>query len=274
MKGYLVIAGGNVKSKVILEEFIRLAGGDNAKIAIVPTAAGDTFEASEKLTDLFHSCGVNKDRIIVVRVDPDKEESISWKVCGDNFINLDFLEGVTGVWFGGGDQIKIIRGFLRPDGSDTRLLECMREILYSGGVIGGSSAGAATMSTSMIARGTSEGAMKEAPCRDYIEYSKKPEFEEKGVLLITKGLGFFKYGIIDQHFEERQRQGRLLEALFNEGILVGYGISEDTALVCDLEKEEMKVIGSGRVTVMDISEGKAAGRNNIKIVEKRKFDIL
>lgn len=272
MEGHLVIAGGNVRSRDIYKEFIQLAGGDRARIAIVPTAAENTAAALEKLSDVFEGCGVNKKRIVRLKIDPEKREDSEWKISGDFYECLDFMEDVTGVWFGGGDQNKIARGFLREDGTDTKLLGRVREILEKGGVVGGSSAGAAIMGKSMIGGGTSEGALSEPHCRDYEEYKKRPEFEKAGVLLITKGLGFFEHGIIDQHFEERRRHGRLIEALFAEEMSRGYGISEDTAMVCNLDSNELRIIGSGRATLINISEGirrKVRGFSefeNIKII--------
>jgi cyanophycinase len=272
MEGHLVIAGGNIRSRDIYKEFIQLAGGDRASIAIVPTAAENTAAALEKLSDVFEVCGVNKERIVRIKINPDMREDSEWKISGEFYECLDFMEDVTGVWFCGGDQNKIARGFLREDDTDTKLLGRVREIVLKGGVVGGSSAGAAIMGKSMIGGGTSEGALSEPHCRDYVEYRQKPELEEAGVLLLTKGLGFFECGIIDQHFEERRRHGRLIEALFAEEIPLGYGISEDTAMVCNLESKDIRVIGSGRVTIINISEGvrkKVRGFSefeNIKII--------
>lgn len=267
MKGKLVIAGGSIKSNIIYEEFVKLAGGETARIAVIPTAAEDTEAVLERFSNIFTNCGVCSKRIIYIKIDPDKKNMGDWKSCGDDFKCFDFLDNVTGIWFVGGDQVKIIRGFLRSDGTDTNLLSRIRGILSNGGIIGGSSAGAAIMSESMIGGGTSEGALASTPCKDYIEYRKTPEMEDKGVLLISKGLSFFKYGIIDQHFEERKRQERLIEALFTEKVDKGYGISEDTAIICDLEMGMIKVLGSGRVSVIDISMGQ---RNNVKVVALEK----
>jgi cyanophycinase len=252
MKGNLVIAGGNIKGNIIYKEFIKLAG-NCGKIAIVPTASEDTNDALIYNTDIFEKCGVDKNDIVGVKVNIEKPSYGDWKKCGDDFESLDFLDDVKGVWFCGGDQIRIIRGFKRSDGTETKLLKKINDILEEGGVIGGSSAGAAIMSEVMIGGGTSLGALTKTPYYDYIEYRKKPELEENGVLLITKGLGFFKGGIIDQHFDERGRHGRLLEVLLTEKVNKGYGIAEDTAIVYDVEKGTARIIGSGGVTIIDTS---------------------
>jgi cyanophycinase len=165
MKGKLVIAGGSIKSNIIYEEFVKLAGGETARIAIVPTAARDAEAALERFSKKITNCGVCSKRIIYIKIDPDKNNMDNWKSCGDDFKCLDFLDNVTGIWFVGGDQVKIIRGFLRSDGTDTKLLSRIRDILSSGGTIGGSSARAAIMSESMIGGGTGEGSLVTTPCK-------------------------------------------------------------------------------------------------------------
>jgi len=256
MKGHLVIGGGSIVSDVIYKEFIRLAGGKASKIAIIPSASVEPPRALGNLLDIFEDCGMDKNNIIGIKVDTDTEEGSGWKRSGDDFEALDFLDGVKGVWFAGGDQVKIIRGFQRRDGSDTKILLKIREILSNGGVVGGTSAGAAIMSEVMIGGGTGFGALSGLHYHNYIEYRKWPELEENGSLLIMGGLGFFKEGIIDQHFDKRKRLGRLLEVLFAANVKKGYGISEDTAMIYDMEKSIVRAAGSGGITIVDISKAK------------------
>jgi cyanophycinase len=253
MKGNLVIAGGNISSNMIYETFVELAGGNNAKIAIVPTAASDTEAAFHRYSEIFQGCGVKSEEIICIKVDPDKEPTDGWRNSGDDFESNAFLNNITGVWFVGGDQIKIIRGFLTTNGYETKILAKFKEILNQGGVIGGSSAGAAIMSEVIIGGGTSAGALGTTIYKDFNFYRSKPELEEKGKLLITKGLGFFKDVIIDQHFDKRRRMGRLVKALFEEKISRGYGVAEDTAMIYNIEKDLVTVIGTGRVAIINIS---------------------
>lgn len=260
VKGHLVIAGGSIKGDVIYKRFIDLAGGVNSKIAIVPTGTKDALETLLDYTKVFENCGVIKDNIIGIKINPDINIDGEWKSCGDDFENFDFLKDVRGVWFTGGDQVRIIQGFLRSDGTETTILNQIKTILNTGGVIGGSSAGAAIMSEIMIAGGTSLGALCLPEYTDYVEYRKKPELEENGVLLIMKGLGFLNIGVIDQHFNKRNRLGRLIEVLFSEKINIGYGISEDTAIVYSREDGIVQPIGTGGVTIVNIS---AASKSKI-----------
>lgn len=274
MKGHLVIAGGNIKNKTIYTNFIKLAGGEKAKMAIIPTASEEASISLIKITKEFRECGVAEDNIIWVKIDPYMEDSKDWKKCGDDFENLDFLNGVTGIWFVGGDQIKVLKGFLRDDGKDTELLIRIKDILQDGGVIGGTSAGAAIMSETMIGGGTSFGALSMPKYKDYIEYRNKPDLENTGVLLIIKGLGFFKGGVIDQHFNTRDRIGRLTEVLFSEKVSKGYGISEDTAIVYDIEKGSMSVIGGGGITIIDITEASHSKIDNYSKITNLKISYL
>jgi cyanophycinase len=278
VKGQLIIAGGNIKDKAIYEKFLELADEDNKKIAIIPTASLEAQITLEKHIKIFTQCGIAEDRIIGIKVDPDFKmvgnEHSDWKNCGDDFENLDFLNDVKGIWFTGGDQIKIIKSFIRSDGSDTKLLKKIRDILGNGGVVGGSSAGAAIMSEVMIGGGTSLGARDMPIFKDYEEYRKIPELEDKGVLLITKGLGFLKEGIIDQHFDERNRIGRLSQTLYDSKVNRGYGISENTAVVYDIEKGNLGRIGCGGVTIIDMADLINAEIENYSEIKSIKISYL
>lgn len=273
MKGHLVIAGGNIKDNRIYDKFIELSLGDSSKIAIIPTASEDIEETLKYYTDLFGRRGVPKEKIIEIKIDPDSSYN-EWKKSGDDFLKFDFLKEVKGVWFTGGDQLRITRAFLKKDGRPTKLLEKIKDILSEGGVIGGSSAGAAIMSEIMIGGGTSFGALTTDACTNLTRYRNDMKLEEKGVLLLTRGLGFFNYGVIDQHFDKRNRIGRLLESLFISGVSRGYGIGENTALIHNLETGIMSPIGSGGVSIIDISKASRDNINNYRRLVNIKLSYL
>jgi cyanophycinase len=157
------------------------------------------------------------------------------------------LEHLSGVWFSGGDQTRIVRRLRRADGKDTPLLRLIRERHAAGAVVGGSSAGAAIMSEAMICGGDGFRGLLEPPTTRYAE----TEAEDDGRLYLGKGLGFFGAGIVDQHFDQRARLGRLVRALGETGVRRGFGIDEDTALVVSGDARSAKVVGSGGVTVLD-----------------------
>jgi cyanophycinase len=157
------------------------------------------------------------------------------------------LEHLSGVWFSGGDQTRIVRTLRTADGKDTPLLRLIRERHAAGAVVGGSSAGAAIMSEAMICGGDGFRGLLEPPTTRYAE----TEAEDDGRLYLWKGLGFFGAGIVDQHFDQRARLGRLVRALGETGVRRGFGIDEDTALVVSGDARSAKVVGSGGVTVLD-----------------------
>jgi len=128
------------------------------------------------------------------------------------------------------------------------------EVYKSGGVIGGSSAGAAIMSEAMIGGGNSLAALTHGIIKDY----SGDDFPEGDGLLMSEGLGFFPLGIVDQHFGQRSRIGRLVVALMNEkpAFNLGFGIDENTALIYLGSQNLVKVAGAGNVTVIDASEAK------------------
>jgi cyanophycinase len=139
---------------------------------------------------------------------------------------LALLEGASGVFFSGGDQLRITSQI-----GDTVVMRRIQEIYEAGGVIGGTSAGASAMCETMLVKGTSR------------------ESHRIGDLRMAPGLGLIHDVIIDQHFAERGRMGRLLGAIAQNPRMLGIGIDEDTAIV--VQDGEFHVIGDGAVYVVD-----------------------
>ncbi|WP_254871001.1 cyanophycinase [Bacillus sp. Marseille-Q1617] len=147
---------------------------------------------------------------------------------------------------------------LKGDGKKTRALEAIWEVYRNGAVLGGTSAGAAIMSDVMITGGDSLGGFnQEFTDKDYADASK-----EYAPVYIEQGLGFFQGGIIDQHFNERSRLGRLAAAAFeygDEGELA-FGIDEDTAMVVNNEEQVVSFLGRSGVAVVDINDAVLSGK--------------
>ena len=142
---------------------------------------------------------------------------------------LSVFDGAAGVFFSGGDQLRIASQI-----GDTPIERRVREIHRAGGVVAGTSAGASVMSETMLIGGTSS------------------ESHRIGDLNMAPGLGLIRDAIIDQHFAERGRIGRLLGAVAHNPRILGVGIDEDTATVW--ENGRFTVIGSGAVYVVDAEE--------------------
>jgi cyanophycinase len=131
------------------------------------------------------------------------------------------------------------------------MLSAMRQRLAAGAVIGGTSAGAAMMSPVMITRGDSLVAMLAPVLTDAIGASGR----DGGQMALAPGLGFFPWGLVDQHFDRRARLGRLSRALLAPGVREtlqrGFGIDENSALIVDLGTGTARAVGAGSVTLVD-----------------------
>jgi len=208
--GSLVIGGGGGMPDIVWQRFMQLAGGENAHIVVIPTASSkaDTLDPNSYL-EKWHNRNPASVTILHTR---SKE-----KANDPDFLKP--LDKATAVWFGGGGQSRIADAYV-----GTLAEEKFHQVLNRGGVIGGSSAGAAIMTKTMIAR-------------------KKP------IPQISIGLGFLPGAIVDQHFIKRERQPRLVNAVTAFPQLVGFGIDEKTALVV-YDGSKIDVIGDSYVTVI------------------------
>lgn len=228
--GTLIIIGGHEDKegdRAVLREVARCLRGGKLVIATVASHEPEGyFEAYEKaLADL----GVTDLTELYVHQraetqDPEK---------------LRALDGAAGVFFSGGDQLRISSQI-----GDTPIEQRIREIYERGGVIAGTSAGASAMSDTMLVGGSSA------------------ESHRIGDLHMAPGLGLVRDVIIDQHFAQRGRIGRLLGAVAHNPRVLGIGIDEDTAIV--VRGTRCEAIGSGAVYVVD-----GAGVTHSNIAEAR-----
>jgi cyanophycinase len=222
-EGPLIIIGGHEDKegdKVILKAVAERLGGGRLVLATIASHAPEGyFESYQKA---FGALGITD--LVELYVEDRGETHDDDK--------LGLLDGAAGVFFSGGDQLRISSQI-----GDTPIEARIREIWQAGGVLAGTSAGASVMSDTMMVRGSSA------------------ETHRIGDLRMAPGLGLVRDVIIDQHFAERGRIGRLLGAVAQSPRVLGVGIDEDTAVV--LQGEDFKVIGSGAVYVVD-AEGVSA----------------
>jgi cyanophycinase len=218
MRGWIIPIGGKLFTTDILDRFVGLAGGSAARIAIIPTASNEP-DMGVYYERVFQRHGVHSAKALnlVRRSDCDDQDWLAW------------LQDATGVFLTGGNQIKLssILG-------GTLVAKLLRRRNADGVPIAGTSAGAAYLSEHMIAWGD-EGA---AP--------------RVGMVSLCAGLGLTNRIIVDQHFRQRDRMGRLLTALAYNPFCVGFGVDEDTAAFIGPD-ETAEVIGSGAVTIVDPS---------------------
>ncbi|MCF4970443.1 cyanophycinase [Nostoc sp. CMAA1605] len=221
-KRQLVIIGGAEDKdgdSQILREFVRRAGSTRANIVIMTAATELPRDVGENYIRVFERLGAEKVRIVDTETREDATSSTA----------LEAIAKATGIFFTGGDQARIT-SILK----DTELDRAIHQRYGEGIVIGGTSAGAAVMPDKMIVEGDSET-------------NPRPEIVDMG-----PGLGFLPGVVIDQHFSERGRLGRLITALVREPAVLGFGIDENTAMV--VTDSQIEIIGQGSVTVVDDSE--------------------
>jgi len=222
--GHLLVIGGaedKYNERRILEKFLELAGGEKAEVLIVPVASDFPEFAADVYTQAFRNLGVSNPRVLRATSRQDVFQA-------DADVLLD---GVTGVFMTGGDQMRLV-SILGGTKFADKLRHMVRETNI---VLAGTSAGAAGMSTSMIVRG---------------ESTPHPH---KNSVRLSPGLGFLKNIIIDQHFTERGRISRLITAVSFNPYNLGIGIDENTAII--LNKEGMmEVYGQGSITIVDGSQ--------------------
>ncbi|MBD2566387.1 cyanophycinase [Anabaena lutea] len=232
-KRQLVIIGGAEEKDgdtPILREFVRRSGGTKAHIVIMTAATELPREVGENYIRVFERLGAEQVRIIDTETREDASSSTA----------LEAISKATGVFFTGGDQARIT-SILK----DTEIDAAIHKRYSEGIVIGGTSAGAAVMPDQMIVEGDSQT-------------NARIEVVEMG-----PGLGFLPGVVIDQHFSQRGRLGRLISALVQEPVALGFGIDENTAMV--VTDNQIEVIGEGAVTIVDESE---ATYNNLDQILK------
>lgn len=226
-KGKLVIVGG-VQTTEIVKKYVELAGGSNAKIIVIPNAGSDPVYWSEVQVKEFNDLGAQAQYLLFT------------KETADDKSNLDKMDWANAVFFLGGDQ-----SVLTHDMLGTKLLQKVFDIYNNGGVVGGSSAGAAIMSEVMI---TGNELVNKDSSASFVTI-------ERGNVEVKKGFGFLKNVIVDQHFLKRKRHNRTISALIEHPDLFGIAIDESTAIIV-YPDETFEVIGSNQVLVYDPTNGK------------------
>ncbi len=254
-QGTLVIVGGGLDNtnKEVFEEFIGLAGGTEAVVSVIPAASGVATQSFEYFKAGLIRYGLRADNIRLIPIameDDDSTLQINEAEWYNNAWSMQWADRVrssTAVWFTGGDQSRIMRLMFDAEGKQSPVMKAVWEVYGQGGVIGGTSAGAAIMSDPMIANGTSLEAVQHGAV--VLDIGQDTDLDQG--MALTKGIGFFTQGIVDQHFHARARTGRLVTALKESGQRFGFGIDENTALVYFAKGNYIKVLGEAAVTIFD-----------------------
>lgn len=214
----LLIGGGEDKEGdcTILKEFVRLSKGAKARIVVMTVATDHPAESGAEYKKVFKRLGVDDVQVVDVS---QREDAHAEK-------GLEAIKRATGIFFTGGDQLHITALL-----GATEMDKAVRQRCEKRAVLAGTSAGAAMMSNSMFIRGSSE---------------TNPRF---GSVDLGPGMDFIKGVLIDTHFSQRGRIGRLMTAVAHYPQEMGLGIDENTAIL--VEEDKFEVVGDGAVTVVD-----------------------
>jgi cyanophycinase len=221
-RGWIIPIGGaenKENDRRILERFVRVSGGPGADIVVIPTASR-MHETGQRYEQVFRDIGAARVTVMDFDTRRDCQEAGRLQRIGE----------ATGIFFTGGNQLRLTTLL-----GGTPVAKVIRARNAAGVTVGGTSAGASILSEHMIASGDEGSAMI------------------AGSVRLAPGLGLTNRFIIDQHFRQRDRLGRLLTALAYNPFAIGIGLDEDTAAFIGPD-ETLEVEGSGGVTVLDGSE--------------------
>ena len=218
----MIIGGAEdkLRARTILREFVAASGGADARIAVIPTASSLGDAVVEVYDALFRSLGAGD----VVSVRPETRDDAHAAGL------VERLDSCTGIFMTGGNQLK-----LSSIVSGTPVGDAIVAAHHRGAVVGGTSAGASIQSSHMVAFGGPGSTPKQRMTQ------------------VAAGLGLLESAVIDQHFDQRNRYGRLLMIVAQSPQLIGIGVDEDTAAVVSEEggHQLLRVTGRGSVTIFD-----------------------
>jgi cyanophycinase len=218
-RGPVLAIGGaedKVDDKIILSTFAQLAGGPAARIVIIPTASS-LEDTGDRYRAIFAAMGVACAEVLFIG---NREDANTPDVVA-------VLDGATGVFMTGGNQMR-----LSSLVGGTGVARAVRRLNEAGAVVAGTSAGASILSSHMVAYGASG------------------EMPRQRMAQMIAGFGLVNELIIDQHFRQRDRIGRLLTLVASNPGLLGVGVDEDTAAMID-GNGILEVVGRNHVTIVD-----------------------
>jgi cyanophycinase len=222
-RGVLMAIGGGedkIKERRVLTHFFNLAGSQQAHIAVIPAASTQPDQTGELYQALFRNLGVTEIEVFHIRSRADAQDP--GRVAA--------LRQVSAIFLSGGNQLRLMSLL-----GGTLMAQAIRRLNANGVAVAGTSAGASALSQHMIA------------------FGRAGEWPSQRMVQLTPGLGLSNRVVIDQHFQNRGRTGRLLIAVAYNPFLIGLGIDEDTAAVLD-PQNRLHIIGRSSVVVVDGSE--------------------
>jgi len=236
-QGSLVIIGGGLRgdNADVWQRVVKLAGGKGARIAVFPSAAGNPERSAQTIITYLRKWGADAFLVpVAVRL-----AGSDYRKNADDASLAKKIRESDGIYFAGGDQGRITKALLREDGSQTAVLEAVWDVYRRGGVVAGSSAGAAIMSSTMFANPKAVLSMLQTGIADGSQ--------------LGPGLGFIGDDVfVDQHLLVRGRFARMIPAMLAKGYQIGLGIDEDSAMVVNAQRE-VEIIGYKGALLIDLS---------------------
>lgn len=257
--GIVVPIGGALRfdNDAVWSRLVELAGGPGARYVVLPTAGGNPQRAAQRTADALTRHGAQVEILPIAPKWPGADLESARRAAADPQA-VAKLRAAAGVFMTGGAQERLT-ATLAPGGVETPLLGAIRELQARGGVVAGSSAGAAVMSALMF--------------RD----AQDPHRILKGIMRegheIDRGLGFAGPDLfVDQHFLKRGRIGRMLPLMLAKGYRLGVGVDENSALV--IRDGNMEVIGGKGALLVDLSEARHDAARGVFNVENARLSYL
>ncbi len=249
--GTLFMIGGGPRPDYLMQKFISLSGGPQARIIILPMASEVPLERALDFKAQMEKIGAkNVDYIICSSKTADSPE------------NLQMIKEAGAIFITGGDQnlfMEVVSG--------TKLLDGVRKLYLEGGTIGGTSAGAAVMSKVMITG-------NDLTISSAAEQGSDFTWIKPGMVETAEGLGFISTAIVDQHFLKKKRFARLISLVLTHPLLYGIGVDESTAAIIGPEGI-VEVFGESSVVILDARTVKAgSSRGGVFSAAALKMHIL
>jgi cyanophycinase len=248
-EGFAVPIGGALKfdNAEVWTRLVQLSGGPGARWVVLPTAGDSPQRAGERIAQTLEKAGA---RVTVLPVSPRWPGIDVAQAVRDPAL-VELVAQASGVYFSGGAQERIVES-LKPGGAASPLLDAVHALKARGGVVAGSSAGAAVMSRTMF--------------RDAQDSLAVLKFGARMGKEIDRGLGFVGDELfIDQHFLKRGRIGRLLPVMWQEGFKLGLGVEENSGVI--VQGQQIEVIGARGALLVDLrsaTQNEALGAFNLK----------
>jgi len=240
-QGHLMIIGGGKRTSEIMQTCVDVAGGSDARFVIIPQASSEPLETALYQQEDILKYGAGE--VSYLMLDSNNV---------DDATHLEQIKNATAIFFSGGDQIRLTRLLL-----GTKLLDEINELYRRGGLISGTSAGAAIQSELMI---TGEELLNTDVDRSYGTISPNN-------IELVQGFGFLTEAIIDQHHIKRRRNNRLMSVVLEQPELLGIGIDESTAILVNPNRT-FEVLGDATVIVYN-----ARSARNIRVDKLGNFAV-